>query len=65
MSSKFTSPTKYVKTGDTIKNTHYQGTEEFLKAIQEDKVVFKGSEVLYTAGEKSLGSNSGVKADFD
>jgi len=62
--SKFTSATKYVKTGDIIRNTHYQGTEEFLETIQEDKVVFKGSEVVYTAGEKSL-SGSGVTADFD
>ncbi len=65
ISSNFTPATKYVKTGDVIRNTHYQGTDEFQQTMNEDKVVFKGGEVLYTAGEKSLSSSSGVTADFD
>lgn len=63
--SKFTEATKYVLTGDEIRNTSYQGTDEFLTAMKEDKVIFRGSEIIYTAGEKSLDSAEGVKADFD
>lgn len=64
-SSNFTPATKYVKTGDVIRNTHYQGTEEFKQTMKDDKVAFNGAEVIYTAGEKSIGSSSGALADFD
>lgn len=63
-SSQFTPATKYVKTGDIIRNTHYQGTEEFQQSIKEDKIVRKGVEVIYSVGEKSLDSG-GVTVDFD
>ncbi|HYE81025.1 MAG TPA: IPT/TIG domain-containing protein [Clostridia bacterium] len=63
--SNFTAATKYVLTDELIRNTNYQGTDEFLEAMKEDKVVFKGPEVIFTTGEKSLGGSDGTTADFD
>lgn len=62
--SRFTPATKYVKTDDEIRSTQYQGTNEFQQLMTEDKVVLKGGEVIYTAGEKSM-AGSGVTVDYD
>ncbi|HWR61138.1 MAG TPA: IPT/TIG domain-containing protein, partial [Clostridia bacterium] len=61
--SDFAPATKYVETDDTIRSTGYQGTEEFQNMLKEDKIVVKGEELVYTAGENSM--SSGVIADFD
>jgi hypothetical protein len=63
--SNFGPATKYVETDDEIKSTNYQGTGEFQQTVKDDKVVFKGTEVIYTAGERSIGSSNGVTVDFD
>jgi hypothetical protein len=63
--SKFSGSTGFIKTLDSDKVSFYQGDDAYVSGLlQNDTIEVKGSEVIYSIGEKSINSSKGAYANF-